>query len=317
MSTPAESKENTTLASPSSDSPEYGFSGVNWSDYIKFRPIYPASFFEKIFAYHTEKQNATWSTAHDIGAGCGIVSASLAPHFNNVIVSDPNEGYSTLARKILVEESQFPESKFRFLQESAENSSLESGSVDLIAACECIHWMRPEIAIKGFARELRAGGTLAISLYTRPRIVDNERAQRAWKAIFEFYAGQVKSPLFDHALRILNSGTESWGFPEEDWESVKRVYINAQGSVDAFKINDLVVESKVREGEKTLWEEDIEDWMDEQDIVWFRGYAATWSKPDVAEEEVRPLWDEMEQALNGKKARIATPVALAFATKRS
>lgn len=88
-------------------------------------------------------------------------------------------------------------------------------------------------------------------------------------------------------------------------------------SVDAFKINDLVVKSKVREGEKTLWEEDIEDWMDEQDIVWFRGYAATWSKPDVAEEEVRPLWDEMEQALNGKKARIATPVALAFATKRS
>jgi SAM-dependent methyltransferase len=314
MSTTTESEGSNTLVKPT---PEYGFSGVNWSDYIKFRPIYPTSFFEKIFDYHTQKTKTTWSTAHDIGAGCGIVSASLAPHFNNVIVSDPNEGYSTLARKILVEESQLPESKFRFLKESAGNSSLEPATVDLIAACECIHWTRPDLAIKGFARELRAGGTLVISLYTRPRIVNNERAQRAWKAIFEFYAGQVKSPLFDHALRILNSGTESWGFPEEDWESVKRVYVNAEGSVNAFKINDLVVESKVREEEEIIWEENVQEWMDEQDIVWFRGYAATWSKPDVAEEEVIPLWDEMEQALDGKKARTATPLALAFATKRS
>ena len=313
MSTTAESKESTIQAPPA----EYGFSGVNWSDYIKFRPIYPTSFFEKIFTYHTQKTKASWSAAHDIGAGCGIVSASLAPHFNNIIVSDPNEGYATLARKILVEDSRHPESKFKFLQESAENSSLGPATVDLIAACECIHWTRPDIAIQGFARQLRAGGTLVISLYTRPRIVNNERAQRAWKAIFEFYAGQVKSPLFDHALRILNSGTEAWGFPEEDWESVKRLYVNAEGSVDAFKINHLVIESKVKEGEEIIWEEDVQEWMDEQDIGWFRGYAATWSKPDVAEEEVNPLWDEMEQALDGKKARISTPLALAFATKRS
>ncbi|CAG7931839.1 unnamed protein product [Penicillium olsonii] len=307
-------KEAPTLASPQK---QFGFSGVDWSSYIKFRPIYPASFFQNIFAYHAQKTTAAWSTAHDVGAGCGIVSAGLAPHFNNLVVSDPNEGYATLARKILVEESRLPESRLKFLRESAEDSSLEPASVDLITACECIHWTRPDVAIKGFARELRPGGSLLISLYTRPRIVNNDRAQRAWKAIFKFYTERVKSPLLDHALRILNSGTEAWEFPEEDWESVKRVYLNAEGSIDAFKLNDLVVASKVKEGEETIWTENVEEWTDEQDMSWFRGYAATWSKPDVAEDEVQPLWDEMEQALDGKKAKIATPVALAFATRRS
>ncbi|KAK9859906.1 Methyltransferase type 11 [Penicillium brevicompactum] len=313
MSTASEHKEPTTLPQPNQ---QFGFSGVNWSEYIKFRPIYPASFFQKIFAYHSQKSKATWTTAHDVGAGCGIVSASLAPHFNNVVVSDPNEGYTTLARKLLVEESRFPSSKLRFLQESAENSSLEPGSVDLIAACECIHWTIPDVAIKGFARELRPGGTLMISLYTRPYIVNNDRAHRAWKALFSFYADQVKSPLLDHAVRILNSGTESWGYPEEDWESVKRVYLNAEGTLDTFKMNGLAAESQVKEGEEIVWEENVEDWMDEQDVEWFKGYAATWSKPDVEEDKVKPLWDELEQALGGKKARIATPVALAFATRK-
>ena len=48
---------------------------------------------------------------------------------------------------------------------------MESGSVDLIMACECIHWTRPEIAIAEFARELCAGGTLVITHYNYPRIV--------------------------------------------------------------------------------------------------------------------------------------------------
>ncbi|KAJ5942728.1 hypothetical protein N7516_002896 [Penicillium verrucosum] len=278
---------------------EYGFNpnqGVNWADYLTFRPIYPASFFEKVFAYHSQKPHSTWSLAQDIGAGCGIVSSSLAPRFHNVIVSDPNEGYTALARRVLVEESQLPESKFRFLRESAERSSVESGSVDLIMACECIHWTRPEIAIAEFARELCVGGTLVITHYNYPRIVGNESAQKAWAAICTFYAGEVHDPLLDHALRILNSGTEALGFPVEDWEGVKRF--------------------QVRDGEETVWEEDDADWMDEQDCDWFKGYASTWTTPSVSESDINPLWDDMERAFEGKKVKTATPVAMVFATKR-
>ncbi|CAG7938158.1 unnamed protein product [Penicillium nalgiovense] len=298
---------------------EYGFNpsqGVNWSDYLTFRPIYPPSFFEKAFTYHSQKPHAAWSVAQDIGAGCGIVSSSLAPRFNEVIVSDPNDGYTALARRVLVEESRLPESRFRFLQESAERSSVQSGSVDFIMACECIHWTRPNVAIGEFARELRAGGTLVITHYNYPRIVGNERAQRAWEDVCSFYAGEVHDPMLDHALRILNSGTEALGFPVEDWEGVKRLYVNAQGTIEAFKINDRIGESQVRDGEEIIWEEDDADWMDEQDCDWFRGYASTWTTPSVSESEINPLWDEMERAFEGKKVKTATPLAMVFATKR-
>ncbi|KAL9627347.1 MAG: hypothetical protein Q9164_007632, partial [Protoblastenia rupestris] len=151
---------NTETTAPAK---ELGFSvkqGVNWSNYLAYRPIYPASFFDRIYGYHSQKSQAAWSVAHDVGAGCGIVSSTLASRFNSAIVSDPNDGYVTLARKTLVEESFIPESKFRFLQEGAEKSSVESGTVDLVAACECIHWTDTDVAIKEFGRELKAGGTL-------------------------------------------------------------------------------------------------------------------------------------------------------------
>ncbi|KAJ5824329.1 hypothetical protein N7447_006669 [Penicillium robsamsonii] len=298
---------------------EYGFNanqGVNWSDYLTFRPVYPPSFFERVFTYHSQKPHSTWSLAQDIGAGCGIVASSLAPRFDKVIVSDPNDGYTALARRLLVEESRFPEPSFRFLKESAERSSVDSGSVDLIMACECIHWTRPEFAIREFARELCPRGTLVITHYNYPRIVGNERAQQAWGAVCSFYAGEVDDPMLDHALRILNSGTEALGFPVEDWERVKRLYVNARGSIDAFRINDRVGESQVKDGEEIVWEEEDTDWMDEQDCDWFKGYASTWTTPRVSESDINPLWDEMERAFEGKKVKTATPLAMVFATKR-
>ena len=74
-----------------------GFStseGANWSEYLAFRPVYPASFFNRIYEYHFQKAKpqpppaatsghsettttTSTSTAQDIGAGCGIVSSGL------------------------------------------------------------------------------------------------------------------------------------------------------------------------------------------------------------------------------------------------
>ncbi|OQE11703.1 hypothetical protein PENVUL_c002G07809 [Penicillium vulpinum] len=276
----------------------------------------PASTREYGFNANQGKPHSAWSLAQDIGAGCGIVSSSLAPRFNKVIVSDPNDGYTALARRLLVEESHLSESRFRFLKESAEKSSVESDSVDLIMACECIHWTRPAIAIGEFVRELCPGGTLVVTHYNYPRIVGNERAQRAWGAVCAFYAGEVDDPMLDHALRILNSGTEALGFPVKDWKSVKRLYVNARGSIEAFRINDRVGESQVHDREEIVWEEEDPDWMDEQDCDWFKGYASTWTTPRVSESEINPLWDEMERAFEGKKVKTATPLAIVFATKR-
>jgi SAM-dependent methyltransferase len=312
-----------TVSTEQTEPHEFGFNakqGVNWSDYVIFRPIYPPSFFNRIFTYHSSSTNnleTTWTTAHDVGAGCGIAASSLASHFKKVIVSDPNEGYTTLAQKVLIQELGHPESKFSFLQESAEKSSVESGTVDLITVCECIHWMRPEVAIPEFARQLRVGGTLVITHYNHPRIEGNELAQRAWDAIRDVYVGAVGNPMFEHALRIMNSGFECLGFPIGAWEGVRRLYVNALGRIETFRLDDRVGESLVHEEEEVVWEEGDEGWMDEQGFDWFRGYLATWAKPDVPEEELKPYWDQLERAMDGKKVRTATPLVMVFATKRA
>jgi trans-aconitate 3-methyltransferase len=299
---------------------EIGFSvnqGANWSTYLVYRPLYPKSFFERIYNYHSQKTFTSWSVAHDIGAGCGVVSATLASQFNNVIVSDPNEGYTTVARKALIEESGIPESKLQFLQEGAEKSSVESGTVDLLTVCECIHWTNPVVAIQEFNRELRPGGTVVITHYTVPRILENERAQGAWAKIWDLYSENCKDDdLLAHAFRILNTGFDHLEFPPDQWSLVKRQYINAHGSLLPFKMNHIVAEDYVHEGERKVFDEGDEDWTDVKGFDWFKGYQETWV-PTLPESKSQELWNELELALNGQKAKIETPVVMVFATKKN
>ncbi|KAI1481618.1 S-adenosyl-L-methionine-dependent methyltransferase [Daldinia eschscholtzii] len=308
------------VSNPSTDIPakEHGFSArgaADWSDYIANRPAYPPSFFQRLYDYHGQKSGVTWSVAHDVGAGCGIISSVLANRFDNVIVSDPNDGYGTIARHLLVEKALLPESKFSFLQEAAEESSVESGTVDMITACECIHWTTPDIAIREFGRQLRVGGTLAITYYTRPLIEANEGAARAWKAIWDTFSKKNRGALIDKAYKIANTALESLEFSEGGWERVKRIYINSQGTLDGFILDDRTSESKVKESEERIWIED-EDWCDMCDIKWFRAYYATWA-PHIPEYEMRDSWDELESALEGKKVKVRTPNVMVLATRRA
>jgi trans-aconitate 3-methyltransferase len=296
---------------------ELGFSasqGANWSNYLVYRPLYPASFFDRIYDYHSAKATAAWATAHDVGAGCGVVSATLASRFDKVVVSDPNDGYVTLARKALVEESRIPESKLKFLQEGAEKTSVNSGTVDLITACECIQWTDTDAAIREFGRQLRPGGTLLVSYYTVPRIAANEAAQRIWRKVWAAYSERALGALFDHAFPIINTGLETVGFPDSGWESVTRTYINSLGTVQPFKINDRVGKSRVKPEEERIWVDGDQDWTDVQGIDWFKGYFGTWV-PRIPESELQDIWDELELSLQGKKVKIETPIVLILATK--
>ncbi|KAI1806234.1 S-adenosyl-L-methionine-dependent methyltransferase [Daldinia bambusicola] len=297
---------------------EHAFSALraaDWSDYLASRPSYPPSFFQRIYNYHAQKADVAWSIAHDVGAGCGIVSSVLADRFDHVVVSDPNDGYTTVARDFLVEEALLPESKFTFLQETAERSSAEPGTVDLIAACECIHWTTPDVAIREFWRQLKAGGTLAITYYTRPLIEASEETIRAWNALWDAFSKKNRSRLGDKAYKIVNTALESLEFPEENWEAVKRIYINSQGALESFRLDDRTSECKVKETEERIWTED-EDWCDMCGIEGFKAYFATWD-PRIPEYELSDLWDELERALEGKRVKTRTPLVIILATKRT
>ncbi|KAK0724655.1 S-adenosyl-L-methionine-dependent methyltransferase [Lasiosphaeris hirsuta] len=309
----------TTKTTQAPTKEDLGFSvqeGANWGDYLSFRPVYPQSFFDRIFEHHFRRPQAGHATAHDIGAGCGIVSAGLAKRFDHVIVSDPNDGYTTLARKLLVEQSGLAASQFTFLQEGAEKTSAAAGTTDLITAAEMMHWTNTAVAVKEFARELKAGGTLALTYYTVPRIVNNEPAQKIWRAIWSEYAARAQGELYDHAFGIVNSAFQSIRLPEAEWEGVKRVYINTGGSIVPFAIDARRGANQVRADEETVWIEGDKDWYDVQGVDWLKGYLGTWV-PVIPEAEIQGLWTSLEAALNGEPASLETPLVLIFGTKKA
>ncbi|KAI1418823.1 S-adenosyl-L-methionine-dependent methyltransferase [Xylaria sp. FL1777] len=295
---------------------EPGFSGADWSEYVLYRPIYKESFFRRIYEYHAQKPGASWSTAHDVGAGHGIVSSNLATKFERVVVSDPNDGYSEIARQHLIGNSGKLESKFLFLQEGAEQSSVETGTVDMITACTCMHWMNTVEAVDEFARQLKPGGTLAITYYSQPLILGNERAQSIWEEIFKALSKKNLGLLIERALQISGSGYDSIAIPVAQWERVKRVYINASRGISSFQKGGYTGEDMVESDEERVWVYNDPDWSDEQRVDWFKRYLATWGLP-FPESEFQGLWDELEHVANGAKLQMETPVVMVFATRRT
>ncbi|KAI1744312.1 S-adenosyl-L-methionine-dependent methyltransferase [Xylaria scruposa] len=182
------------------------------------------------YSYHSKKQQAQWSVAHDVGAGCGI------------------------AEKLLVEQGSLPKSRFKFYKESGEESAVDLYSVNMIAVCESIHWMDTDRAIQQFAKELVSGGTLIMTYYSRALIEDNEPAQVAWKAAWDLLAEKGQGDLFTSAYKVANSGMDTVELPQGQWGNVERVYINAPKGSDAFKLDNRTSPSKVGPHEKQTWE---------------------------------------------------------------
>ncbi|KAI1186903.1 S-adenosyl-L-methionine-dependent methyltransferase [Nemania serpens] len=292
--------------------------GVDWTEYELYRPAYPESFFERIYEYHAQNPGATWSTAHDVGAGHGIVSLHLAKKFDQVVVSDPSGENNEIARQRTTEKYGKPEvgSRFIILQEAAESSSLEAATVDLITACECIHWADPPQAVAEFARQLKPGGTLVMTLYSPPVIRDNERAQSIWQEIFTTYAKLATGPMSERALEICNNAYDSIALPPTHWEAIKRVYINASKGIATFKMDDHVSEDRVGKHEERVWVDRDTDWFIEQGVEWLKKFLDTYDVPYPGP-EIEGRWNELEGAMNGAKFRMEVPIVMVFASRRA
>lgn len=85
------------------EKPAFSAPGFSWYEYIKYRPVWSASLYERIYNHH-KLHSGAFETAHDVGAGAGIASQEPANHFKQFIVSDPNDGYVEIAENRLVNE---------------------------------------------------------------------------------------------------------------------------------------------------------------------------------------------------------------------
>lgn len=123
-------------------------------NYIKYRPDYPQaiiSFLEK------ECGLASSQAIADIGSGTGKLTGLFLANGNRVIGVEPNREMREAGERWL---SAHPH--FQSIDASAEATTLNNQSVDMIVAGQAFHWFDRSKARQEFLRILKPGGWVAL-----------------------------------------------------------------------------------------------------------------------------------------------------------
>jgi len=123
-------------------------------NYVKFRPSYPIELINhlKKIGIITTGQNIA-----DIGSGTGIFSKLLLNTDNYVYAVEPNKEMRNAAEKSLKSTPNFIS-----VDGTAENTTLEENSIDIITAAQCFHWFDLQKTKKEFFRILKQNGYIII-----------------------------------------------------------------------------------------------------------------------------------------------------------
>ncbi len=123
-------------------------------DYVKYRPTYPTeiiNFLQGSYELSTDKLIA------DIGAGTGISTALFLDAGYRVIAIEPNLEMREKSIELL---GSTP--GFKAQNGTAENTGLETGSIDAIIAGQAFHWFDAVKTREEFKRILMPDGIVAL-----------------------------------------------------------------------------------------------------------------------------------------------------------
>jgi len=129
------------------------------AEYAKYRPHYPKALFEFLASVTAQRERA-W----DCATGNGQAALDLAEIFKEVLATDASEAQIKNA---------VPHPKIRYSVASAEKTSIESGSIDLVTVAQAIHWLDHEPFYREVRRILKPQGVLAFWCYGHDRKVDS------------------------------------------------------------------------------------------------------------------------------------------------
>lgn len=302
------------------------FSTSDWDRYMNYRPTYPTSVWSSWLSYHT----GHLTNIHELGCGSGagalgILTTTAAEHrgdaLKHLILSDPGEANIAEAKRVLSRDLAQPLlNKARL---SLHTGRAEDGlpaelappaSLDLVFACECLHWTNIDEVMPAVAASLRPGATFAAVYYMHiPQVRSSDGVQ---DALTNLIRGRQRQQQAEAEAK--GSGKplpRGWGqaargldfvpFDPLMWEDVRRVYMNIMkgqrwtppAGIDAA--SHLDVDSEVREGETAEWIERDSGWERQGcDAKWFRGFLRTLTNsfPDDASLQMEE-WDGLEAAL--------------------
>ncbi|OLP20386.1 SAM-dependent methyltransferase [Leptolyngbya sp. 'hensonii'] len=169
------------------------FSGVA-AQYARFRPRYPAD----LFAY-LASLISTPTLAWDCATGTGQAAIALAEYFPQVIATDASAEQITHAD---------PHSQVDYRVAPAEQSGLNSGSVDLITVAQALHWFNLPAFYAEAKRVLRPAGVLAIWCYGHLEIPGDILQQ-----IADTFYNETVGPYWPPERRIVEAGYRTLEFP--------------------------------------------------------------------------------------------------------
>jgi ubiquinone/menaquinone biosynthesis C-methylase UbiE len=126
------------------------------AEYAKFRPRYPAAMFKYLGEIAPERR-LTW----DCATGNGQAAVELGKVFDRVIATDASEKQIANAE---------PHERVDYWVAPAEDSGLDSQSVDLVLVAQALHWFDLDRFYAELNRVLKPDGVFAASAYRFFRI---------------------------------------------------------------------------------------------------------------------------------------------------
>lgn len=119
--------------------------------YAKLRPNYPDELFQ-FLASLVPVHDLCW----DCATGNGQAAVSLAMYFKKVIATDASEHQI---------KNVMPHERVEYSVGMADNSGIETGTVDLVTIASALHWMDFDKFYKEVNRVLKPGGVFAAWAY--------------------------------------------------------------------------------------------------------------------------------------------------------
>jgi hypothetical protein len=310
-----------------------------WEAFKRTGPRYPPSLEKLVMDYH-HKHSKSWQLAHDMGAGSGVYSPTLARYFRHVHISDPTPTGLTNSRMAMTSwsaENKKSRGRFTFSVSKAEQGfeAVADRTVDMAIMTEGAHFTAPDSMVRSAGQMLSKDGTLALVTYSPIcRINGNPAANDAVQRLFNAWGTQPWDVVCGEARgkRQFSTGLDFVALPDDvfDTSKTRRITINTTGKGStAFQVPGVTVDasdSRVHNGERKHdyssenSDEQARGWRQEVGPEFFRTMTAALVGQGAVQQfdehfkEIQKIVHETSP--NGLMITVEWTVAVLLATRR-